>query len=282
MTGSSAVTRPLAGRWTSIPPVTADVDVGLAIGRDQDLVAFQVLAQDLAQRLRYPADLRLVARAALGLEIPHQGFQVPRDRAQLARLGLGRKRKRLAADQRLDARHPAAPGKLRDHHGDQRDHRADRGKQVEDVLLGVGAAPLDETHVVDDQQPLPGAALAVSQRRRRDQGGPGAGPRPAPPHRATGGRGPPTAGRGGAPPGPGFGGGGAQHPGGKGGPPGGTSRPHSARPRAGPPRARSGWGLGGRSLHRVGDPGVRRAGGTPRVWTICEGQPVESSGTRPR
>ena len=140
-------------------PVLAHVDVGFAIGDDQDLVALQVLAQDAAQVFRRPADLRLVAHPALALQFAHHRLQIARDRAQLARFRLGRKGERLAADQRLDAGHPAAKRQLRDHHRDERDHRADGGEQVHDVLLGIGAAPLDEAHVVHDQQLAQAAAL---------------------------------------------------------------------------------------------------------------------------
>ena len=52
MIGSSAVTRPLAGRCTSMPIAAPRVDVGLAVGDDDDVLAAQLAAQDRAQRLR--------------------------------------------------------------------------------------------------------------------------------------------------------------------------------------------------------------------------------------
>ena len=128
--------------------VAAHVYVRLAVGGDQDLVAFQVLAQDAPQGGRFPADLRLVAHAALAFEVAHHRFQIPRDRAQFRRVRLRRERERLTANQRLDARHPAAPRELRDHDGDQCDDGADRREEPHDIALGVGAAQLDEAHVV--------------------------------------------------------------------------------------------------------------------------------------
>ena len=62
-----------------------DVHVGLAVRDDQHLVAFQILSQDSAQRLRPPGGLALIAPGALGLEVAHQRLQVARDRSQLRR-----------------------------------------------------------------------------------------------------------------------------------------------------------------------------------------------------
>ena len=131
------------------------MDVRLAVGYDQHLVAFQVLAQDAAQRVRAPEDLAFVARVALGLEVANQRLQVLGDRPQFGRRdpeAVARAERRLARDQALDSRHPAAPADLGDHHRDQRHHGGDRREQVEDVLLGVLAAPLHEAHVVHDHQ----------------------------------------------------------------------------------------------------------------------------------
>ena len=151
--GHQAARRPLH-LDAVVPP---HVDIGLAVGHDQHLVALEVIAQDRAQRIGSPTDLRFVAHAAFGFQVLHQRLEVPRNRPQLSRLGLWRQRERLAADQRLDPGHPAAKRELRDHHGDQRDHRAQRREQIDDVFLRVGAATLDEAHVVHDQdlaQPL--------------------------------------------------------------------------------------------------------------------------------
>ena len=108
MIGSSAVTRPLAGRWTSMRVAAAHVDVGLAVGDDQDLLAAQVGAQDRAQRLRRPGDLALVARPVAGLELAHQRAQVAGERPQLGHRDAGRgPHEPLAAQQRLHALRPS-------------------------------------------------------------------------------------------------------------------------------------------------------------------------------
>ena len=138
------------------------VDVGLAVGDDQDLVALQLLAQDAPQRLRRPHGVRIVARAAIGLEIAHQRLEVRLDRAQLGHAAAAVLARRAGAgEQRLEARHPAAPGQLGDDHRDERHHRGDRREQVHDVHARFVAAPFDEAHVVHHQQRaeavLPGA-----------------------------------------------------------------------------------------------------------------------------
>jgi hypothetical protein len=92
------------------------VDVGLAVGNQQDLVAAQVFMQDGAQRLRVPAHLRLVAHAPLAVQFAHQGLQVARDRLELGRVRRARARAAVAADHGFDAAHQAAHRDLRDHH----------------------------------------------------------------------------------------------------------------------------------------------------------------------
>jgi hypothetical protein len=72
MTGSSAVTRPLAGTLHLDAVAAPLVDVGLAVGDHDDVLAAQFAAQDGAQRLRRPGDLGLVARALFGLQFAHQ------------------------------------------------------------------------------------------------------------------------------------------------------------------------------------------------------------------
>ena len=157
ITGSSAVTRPLAGRWISITlSVVPHVDVRLAVRDDQHLVALQVLAQDAAQRVRAPAGLALVARAALAFEVAHQRLQVARDRPQLRR---GRRASRSASaaapSPRSSALMPATqPRQLISAMTTviSATTAAIAGEQVQHVLARVLAAPLREAHVVHDHQ----------------------------------------------------------------------------------------------------------------------------------
>ena len=69
----------------------------------------------------------------------------------------------------LQARHPAAPADLGDHHGDQRHHGGDGREQVDDVFLGVLAAPLHEAHVVHDHQVAERLALGAHRVHRHVQ-----------------------------------------------------------------------------------------------------------------
>ena len=87
ITGSSAVTSPLAGRWTRIPSRVAHVDVGLAVRYDDDVVAVQLAAQRGAQRLLIPDALAAVQRPVLPLEVADQLRRSRCDRAQLRRGG---------------------------------------------------------------------------------------------------------------------------------------------------------------------------------------------------
>jgi hypothetical protein len=131
------------------------VEVWLAIGDDEHLVALEILAQDPAQRGRAPGGLAFVPAPALGLQVAHQRLEVAGDGPQGSRRlrpGGAGCTQRFAGNQRLDARHPPAPAQLRDHHSDERDDCRDRSEQVEHILLRILAAPLDEAHVVQDHQ----------------------------------------------------------------------------------------------------------------------------------
>ena len=86
ITGSTAVTRPLAGRRTTDAAARPSVvvDVGLAVGDDDDLVAAQLRAQQRAQALGVPAGAR--GRASGGTRLPGRAGapQVGGQRRQLA------------------------------------------------------------------------------------------------------------------------------------------------------------------------------------------------------
>ncbi len=140
------------------------VDVRLAVRHDDDVVAVELAAQRRAERLLVPDALAAVERAVLSLEIADELAQVARDRAQLRRRRrAGRAQDALAAQQRAQALHPAAPRQLGDHHGDERDRRAQRAEEVEQVPAGLLAAARDEAHVVDEHQLGAGEILAVDR-----------------------------------------------------------------------------------------------------------------------
>ena len=129
--GDQAARRPLDLDHVVLAP---HVDVGLAVRDDQHLVALQVLAQDAAQRVRAPGGLALVARARAR---PRGRAPAPAGRARSAAARARslasaerRAQQRLAGQQRLHARDPAAPADLGDDHGDERDHRGDARRRA--------------------------------------------------------------------------------------------------------------------------------------------------------
>jgi hypothetical protein len=90
----------------------ADMDVGLAVGDDQHVLAGELAVQDGAQGFRLPGQLRIVARADFRFHLADQHAQVAGDRLELRRgLGLARfAQQPLAAQQGAHALDPAAPG----------------------------------------------------------------------------------------------------------------------------------------------------------------------------
>ena len=132
------------------------VDVRLAIGHHDDVLAAQFAVEDGAQRLRRPGDLAFVACAGFRLQFADQALQVAGDRPELrrprvrARLGLAQQA--FAAQQGAHAGHPATPRQLGDDHRDQRHHRRQRHEEIEHVALGFLAAARDEAHVMHQHQ----------------------------------------------------------------------------------------------------------------------------------
>ena len=147
--------------------VGANVDIGLAVGDRDHVVAVQLAAQRGAQRLLVPDPLAAVERPVLPLEVADQLAQIARDRPQLGR-GPARRRteQAFAAKQRAQAADPSAPGYLRNDERDQRDRRAERDEEIEEILARLLVAPLDEAHVVDECQPgwLPGVGIEPMDR----------------------------------------------------------------------------------------------------------------------
>ena len=148
-----------------MPSGVVDVDVRLAIADDDHLVAAQLALEDRAQRLRRPGELRLVARPVLRLELAHELAHVARERPQLGHVGRARgTHQSLAAQQRAQSLHPAAPRQLRDDDRDQRDDRAERDEEVEQVALRLLAAADGESHVVHEDELGAGRGRDVERR----------------------------------------------------------------------------------------------------------------------
>ena len=142
--------------------VAPHVNVRLPVGDDEDFLALQIVAQDCPEHVGRPVDLAFVARLSLRLELPDERLEIARHGPQFAQGHFGlAAAEGFAPDHRLQTRDPAAPADLRDHHGDQRDDRRDRRKEIEDVLLRVLAAPLNEAHVVHQHQIAVRGALGL-------------------------------------------------------------------------------------------------------------------------
>jgi hypothetical protein len=128
------------------------VDVRLAIGYEQDLVAGELVAQHRAQHFGTPRRAALeVAAAAVDFaqQRPHLADQRLQVRVRRLAKGLDQP---LAAQQRAHPGHPAAPRQVGDEHGDQRHQHAEQDEEADDVLAGIGAAPVDEAHVVHQHE----------------------------------------------------------------------------------------------------------------------------------
>ena len=153
------------------------VDVGLAVGDDQHLVALQVLAQDAAQRVRAPSSSG--SRRARGAR-PRGRAPAPAGRARSAAVR-ARSSDALsaAADRRAQQRLAltAAPCMPATQPRQlisaittviSATTAAMRGEQVQHVLARVGAAPLREAHVVHDHQRRRAARCRRAIGLRRD------------------------------------------------------------------------------------------------------------------
>ena len=143
------------------------VDVGLAVGDDDDPLAAQVAVQHLPQPLRGPG------RAAPGLLGRQRGDQVSNVAEQrLEAPGRGRRlvhgERRRQEPPQLSG--PGPPGEPRDGAGRDRAHQPDEREGEEgEAPRGVGA-PVDEAHVVDQhQQPVAAPLLVDGQHRDVDR-----------------------------------------------------------------------------------------------------------------
>ena len=164
ITGSTAVTSPLAGRLTTMPPSAALVDVGLAVRDDDDLVAAQLGAQQRAQALG--GSTRPAGPGERRYSSSRSRRRARSSAASGASSGAGSSGRSRPSPRRMRAHagDPAAPAQLRDDHRDQRDHQAQPGDEQDQVAARVLAAPLDEAQVVQQHQ------TARQHRLREDRG----------------------------------------------------------------------------------------------------------------
>ena len=142
------------------------VDVRLAVRDDDDLVAGELLAQQLAQRVRRPVQRHVVVQALLALDVAQHLAQVADQRRELGRGGGRRRAQRLVAQHIAHAGDPAAQADLRDQHRDAGDDEPGHHEQSDHPEARVRAAPLHEAHVVNDEQPPEFLAVARDRPHR--------------------------------------------------------------------------------------------------------------------
>jgi len=142
----------------------AHVNVGLAVGHGDDVVAMQLAAQHRPQGLAVPDALAAVERTILALEVANEIADVASDRLQLGhRHRDAGAHEPLAAQQAAKALHPAAPRQLRDHHRDERDDRRERDEEVQEVPPRLRSPALDRAHVAHEQELRTGDAGCVER-----------------------------------------------------------------------------------------------------------------------
>ena len=127
------------------------MDVGLPVRDHDDLIALQLGSQERAQSFRIPAGLRSLRPSILVLQVVHASPDLGGQGCHFRR-GRHRPQQAFAAQQAANAGHPASPAELRDDHRDQRDDQAECADEEEQVPPRVLAAPIDETHVVQEYQ----------------------------------------------------------------------------------------------------------------------------------
>ena len=149
------------------PLALPHVNVRLAVGDEQHLVAGQLVAEHGAQPLGGP-DCAALHVATARVDLAQQRAHFPHERLQF---GVSRRVERLndplAAKERAYAVHPAAPRQVRDQYGNQRDDDAEQDEETDQVPARIRAAPVDEAHVVDEHQ-RPDAGSLRGQREPGD------------------------------------------------------------------------------------------------------------------
>ena len=172
MTGSSAVTRPLAG-WTTrhLAVARALVDVGLAVRDDHHPLAVQVAAQRVLEPLRRP-------EAAQAVRLPLRGEALDQV-AHVAEEGPELGRRALAPDEPPQLVAPAPPREPRGDEGDDRRREREEAEGQHEEAPRGRLPPLDEAQVVDEDHEAQGL-VAVEPRGSRSRG-----PGPPAPRRPT-------------------------------------------------------------------------------------------------
>lgn len=142
---------------------TALVDIRLAVGHNDHLVAAELRAQQGLQPLRVPVGLGPLRAAILVFQFTQPGPQIGREGGQFG-CGAGQgPDQTFSAQQRARAGNPAAPAELRDDHGRQRDHCAQARDEDDQVLPGVLAATLDETQVLQQHEVADPSGLGIDR-----------------------------------------------------------------------------------------------------------------------
>ena len=171
MTGSSAVTRPLAGCWMRMPSGVCTWMYGSRFETDDDVIAAQFAAQRRAQRLLGPALLALVQGAVNPLEVAQQRAHVAFDRLQFRRRRPGRRpQDAFAMKQGAQSRHPPAPRQLRDHDGNQGDTDTQSQEEIEKVAARFLRAAGEEGQVMDQDHGGARAGLRRGGAHDHEQG----------------------------------------------------------------------------------------------------------------
>ena len=139
-----------------------DMDIGFAIGNDEDSFPGELFVKKPSQRVGVPDDGDVFRKPAFRVQGPKQVSQVSREGLQFGggRLHGKRFQDSFAAQHGPDAGHPSPPAQVRDEYRDQGDDDPEHRKEDDDVFAGGGAPALDVAHVMQNHQrtdphPLP-------------------------------------------------------------------------------------------------------------------------------
>ena len=136
------------------------VDVGLAVGDDDDALPVQVPAQRVLESLRRP-EAPLALRLALGREPLDEVADVPQERSELGA-------RHLPAHEPAHLVAPPAPGQARRSQGDDRRRQGQEAEGEPEEGPGRLLAPLDEAQVVHEHHEPEGLPCLSEE---RDRGG---------------------------------------------------------------------------------------------------------------
>ena len=139
-----------------------DMDIGFAIGHDEDSFPGELFVKKPSQGVGVPDDGDVFRKPAFRVQGPKQVSQVSREGLQFGggRLRGKRFQDSFAAQHGPDAGHPSPPAQVRDEYRDQGDDYPEHRKEDDDVFAGGGAPALNVAHVMQNHQrtdphPLP-------------------------------------------------------------------------------------------------------------------------------